>query len=380
MTAPSSPRSGLPAAPPSQAGGTELREHAEFFEAQDAADVAAADWLVRRQEGLDAAQEAQFQAWLTARPSHQAAFERLAGVWDRLDALPADRTAKLGRQAHASIRAQAGSRAEPPRRARPFDFGRWVPLAAAACVALVVAGGWMGWDYWQHQPTYSKTFATARGQQLDVQLPDGSRLQLDTATRAEVTLYRQRREVRLPEGQAMFTVQHDAGHPFDVLAGPLRITVVGTRFSVRNTGTGLGADGVRVTVEEGRVRVAPTDTRSANPAAPVLLGAGEAVAADPSGALRKPVDTSPTNATLWREGRVNFENTPLSQALAEFERYGPTRLTLRDPMVAAMRINGSFDLRQLGAFTKALPQVLPVQLHPRGAETEISAADRPGKS
>ncbi|MFS2055731.1 iron dicitrate transport regulator FecR, partial [Variovorax sp. CT11-76] len=77
-------------------------------------------------------------------------------------------------------------------------------------------------------------------------------------------------------------------------------------------------------------------------------------------------------ALLWREGRANFENTPLAQALAEFERYGPTGLTVRDPAVAAMRINGSFDLRQFGAFAKALPQVLPVRLQPREGTTEIA--------
>lgn len=326
-----------------------------------AVDAAAAGWLVRRQDGLDAAEEAAFQTWLAASPSHQVAFERVEGVWDRLGTLPTEQVATLRRQ---------------DRRRWRFDIPRLVPLAAAACTAFILVGGWLGWDHWQRQPTYSKTFATARGQQLDVQLPDGSRLRLDTATRAEVTLYRQRREVRLPAGQAMFTVRHDAGKPFDVLAGPVRVTVVGTRFSVRNTGTGLGADGVRVTVEEGRVRVAPIETTGPETRirtdAPVLLGPGEAVAVGTDGALRTPADNLPGSALLWREGRVNFENTPLAQALAEFERYGPTGLVLHDPTVGALRIHGSFDLRQLGAFTRALPQVLPVQLRARDGLTEIA--------
>jgi transmembrane sensor len=52
-------------------------------------------------------------------------------------------------------------------------------------------------------------------------------------------------------------VQADPDRPFDVLAGPLRITVLGTRFSVRYTADASVPGGVRVAVEEGRVKVAP---------------------------------------------------------------------------------------------------------------------------
>lgn len=59
----------------------------------------------------------------------------------------------------------------------------------------------------------------------------------------------------MPEGQAVFSIKGDPSRPFDVLAGPLRITVVGTRSSVRFTPGIRGEEGVQVAVEEGRVRV-----------------------------------------------------------------------------------------------------------------------------
>ena len=105
---------------------------------------------------------------------------------------------------------------------------------------------------------------------LKLRLPDGSALHLDTATRLNARLYRQRREVMLIEGQARFEVQADARRPFHVLAGGARITVVGTRFAVRYTPGMAGYDGVRVAVEEGRVQVA------VHGAAPVLLTAAQA--------------------------------------------------------------------------------------------------------
>jgi transmembrane sensor len=376
----------------------DAHDFAEFLAGQNPLDTEAADWQVRRQDGLTAEEEAEFQEWLTQDPSHQAAFDRLEGVWGRLDKLPSEGVAQLkaglgarsepagvpGKPQAPSQPTRPASRpASPGRRTWMFDIGRFVPQIASAAIAFaVVGGGWFGWDYWQQQPIFTKTYATARGQQFDVRLPDGSALKLDTATRAEVTLYRQRREVRLPEGQAMFSVKADTSQPFDVLAGPLRITVVGTRFSVRNTLTGLSSDGVSVVVEEGRVRVAPAQAGAASrdgqlvgPASAVELTAGQAIQADATGRLGPVAAQSPDSAMLWREGRVNFERTPLTQALAEFERYGATRLVISDPAVGAMRVNGSFDLRQLGAFTKALPQVLPVRLLTRDGVTEVVAAD-----
>ena len=250
-------------------------------------------------------------------------------------------------------------------------------LLTAGTAAAIGCTAWIGWTYWQQQPVFAQSYATTRGQQLDVHLPDGSTLKLDTATRAEVTLYRQRREVRLPEGQAMFTVKADASQPFDVLAGPLRITVVGTRFSVRNTPTGMGADGVSVVVEEGHVRVTSTNPTAAadSPSQASVkvaeLTAGQSIHADAQGQWEQIKAQSPGGAMLWREGRVNFDRTPLAQALAEFERYGATNVVIKDPKVAALRINGSFDLRQARTFTGALPQVLPVRLREQGGVTEI---------
>ncbi len=140
------------------------------------------------------------------------------------------------------------TRAVCPRR----HWLRALPYAAAAMLVLGVGAG--GYHWWQQQATFNENYASQRGQRLAIDLPDGSRLQLDTATRIQVALYRQRREVRLLQGAALFTVQARQGQPFDVVSGPLRVTVVGTQFSVRNT---VAHDGqLGVAVQHLHVRVA----------------------------------------------------------------------------------------------------------------------------
>lgn len=381
--------------PPSAAqGADDARDFADFIAGQDPLDVAAAGWMVRRQDGLTPEEEAAFQAWLDADPAHGDALAHMDDVWGRMDELPEEGVASLKAalpQGHATtpppavtLPASAPARtalpsspASPGRRVWLIGLSRLMPQAATAAAALgVVGGGWYGWQAWQQRPTFAQGYATARGEQGEVTLPDGSTVWLDTATQVEVRFNDPRRELLLSEGQVLCAVQSRPDQPFDVLAGDTRITVVGTRFSVRRTHSGLARDGsVQVVVEEGRVRVAsragPFPFMA--PAAFVELGPGQSVTADAAGTLG-PVGSDTPATAAWREGRINFQGTPLAQALAEFERYGDTGLVIRNPAVGALRVHGSFDLRQVDAFARALPRVLPVRLRTQHGQTEILAA------
>jgi len=180
----------------------------------------------------------------------------------------------------------------------------------------------------------------------------------------------------LHEGQALFSVALNTQRPFHVLAGGVRVTVIGTRFSVRHTHTGLTADETRVVVEEGRVRVArhigtDADALVLGDGEAVTLAAGESMVADGQGRLGIVAAVPSGSAAPWRDGRVNFDNTPLAQALAEFERYGATGVVVRDPAVAALPVGGSFQWRRFDAFLASLPRQLPVRLERRDDETEV---------
>ena len=246
--------------------------------------------------------------------------------------------------------------------------------------ALAGGVGLMTWQRWQATPLFSRSYQTRRGQFADVPLPDGSRIELDTATQVEVTYYRRRREVRLLDGQALFSVTADPARPFQVDVAPLRVTVVGTRFSVRHT-PDIGSDDLaKVAVESGRVLV---EARPAGPAdradhaAPTgdgdssrdsasrrLLGAGQQVASTVEGGLTAISAVAEGGIAPWREFRVAFDNQRLDHALAELARYRdlPLPLRVRDPAVAALPITGVFDPRDLVTFRRVLPLSLPVRL------------------
>lgn len=336
---------------PSAQEQADLREYADFAATQDPLALAAATWFSRR-GNLDAQQQAEFAAWLGADARHAQEYAQLKDTHRAARRIPA----------HVAARWQVpqGPPASAPRR----HWLRALPYAAAAMLLLSVGAG--GYQWWQQQAVFSQSYATARGQRLAVALPDGSKLQLDTATQLHVTVYRQRREVRLAHGEALFQVQSKQGQPFNVLSGPLTVTVVGTQFAVRNT---LAQDGqLRVAVQHGHVRVAGARQEQ------VDLTAGQGVTADAGGRLSAVASLAPGSVAPWRDGRITFDNVPLGAALAEFERYGDTGLAVRDPAVARLRIGGSFSLAQLDRFAAALPQLLPVQLVRSGTASEIRMA------
>ena len=131
----------------------------------------------------------------------------------------------------------------------------WPVLVIATGAVLACAMGVRAWSHWLAQPLMVKACSTARGEQSEVQLDDGSRLRLDGATRLEVRYYPTRREVTLFDGQALFVVQEDDDRPFQVRAGPVRATATGARFAVRHAPDAAHHEQVRVAVEQGRVRV-----------------------------------------------------------------------------------------------------------------------------
>ncbi|MBK1687593.1 FecR family protein [Rubrivivax gelatinosus] len=325
----------------------------------------AARWVARRRDGLDAAGRQALQAWLDADPRHLRAFAELQDTFVRVAALPAGGVARL----------RAGMAPHGP--ARP---SRRLGRRLGAALALAALGlGWTAWDRWSMQPRFDQHYATQRGEQLAVTLPDaaggGSRVRLDSATRLDVRLHRDRRELRLHEGRASFAVHHDPARPLHVRAGPLDVLVTGTRFSVRHTREGLDAGRVIVEVEQGRVRV--SSEAGSGKAAAVELRAGQMLGTDAAGVPGPVRPLVAAAATAWREGRIAFDGVPLAQALAEFERYGPTGVVVRDPAVGALPVGGSWRVGDARRFAETLPELLPVRLELRDGVIELVARPSP---
>jgi transmembrane sensor len=352
----------------------------DLFSNLTAVHQAALDWYVRR-NGPDWTldDEQTFTTWLSSDTLHRDAFAGWQQHDKSLSTIPPEAIAHLkGRL--AIDKARLGARQELPAKPSVESLPHKPAHArlAATVLASTVAVLGLVWHHQYASPVFSQSYATAKGELMEIQLPDGSRLQLDTASKIEVVYYRKQREVLLKGGQAMFSVSPDKSRPFLVTAGDTRVSVLGTRFSVRFTPEQQGRDRVQVAVEEGRVGVirkpqGPNSWLPANYYMPVgaEMTQGQQLIVQADGA-QGPIRSIDTEAIApWREHRLTFVNTPLGEAIDELNRYTDSGLVIRDPQVAAQRISGTFDSRNVAVLKQILPNAIPVRLISRGDVTEI---------
>lgn len=95
--------------------------------------------------------------------------------------------------------------------------GRRRSLAVLLGVAGLGVGGTLGWRMWQQQLAAQVLWQAAldspHGRQTRHSLPDGSSVQLDAQSRAEVQYLRHARRVQLVQGAAFFAVAHAPERP-----------------------------------------------------------------------------------------------------------------------------------------------------------------------
>jgi transmembrane sensor len=274
----------------------------------DAEMAEAVDWLVRLQgEAVTERDWLNFDAWLTASPAHAQAYDAVLSFDDRLTL---DSRLAQAELAAEPLTASLG-KVVPLRPARRV----WIWSAGAAIAAAFVAGaillpgsGLLG----AHETTY----VTGVGERRTVALEDGSRIEMNAASRMTVRFERRARRVHLDDAQAFFDVAKDASRPFLVSAGDTQVRVVGTQFDVRQR------DGqVAVNVQRGLVEVRPNLPRDA---APFRLRPGQGLSHRKGQRADARVQAVAVEEIAgWRKGRLIYRDQPLSQIAGDMNRLFP---------------------------------------------------------
>jgi transmembrane sensor len=64
----------------------------------------------------------------------------------------------------------------------------------------------------------------------------------------------------------------------------------------------------------------------------------------------------------WRTGVLTFHDTPLADAVAEFNRYNSRKIVILDPAIAAMQVGGIFGATQPSQFVRLLEGAFPIRV------------------
>lgn len=299
-------------------------------------------WYARlKAPDCSAVERLEFQRWRAA-PEHEAAYADTERLWESLGQLSA--RPGFERLSHGILAQTA------PRR-------HWQPVALVASAALaLIAGCVIMWA--QHREPPGVAYATKPGERSIIKLADGSQLVLNYATELDVRLDGKARRVTLHKGEALFSVAPDRTRPFTVVVGDGTVTVLGTRFEVRNDD-----QHVAVTLSEGRValdRQIDEQHVQLEPGKQVRFQVGRPELSQRS------VDADVV--TSWSTGRLRFRSTPLADALAEVNRYATTPIRIVDPALATIPIAGTFELGDTASVVSALTALWPIRAEEKGGE------------
>ncbi len=296
-------------------------------------DLEAAEWLVRLDDverRADGEEQRDWIAWLRRSPQHVQAYFDIATLSQSIGEVPPEgqRRIRALLDAHRADNASLEGLRFLREDNRPRFGGGRLWIAAAASVACIVATAvWF--------VSVRDRYDTGVGQQIAYQLPDGSSMVLNTRSRARVSMDGKERIVEL-DGEALFTVAREAGRPFLVRTRNAITRAVGTQFNVYEQADGA----TRVSVVEGAVQVSPA---SPTPHAdPMLLSAGQEAEVRPTGIARR-TTANVAASVAWRKKVLVFEDAPLREVAAQFNRYNVMQFSIAPQIDDGHRLSGTFD-------------------------------------
>ena len=288
----------------------------------------ALDWLVRLQCASEEDTQV-FEDWLGAAEENAEAYVQAEALWNG-----------------APLR-QAAARLHRRRRNTLGDRLRahCKPLATAAVLLVGL------FTFGNLPMRLQADHLTVVGERQRVELDEGAKVLLNTDSAFASDLRNGQQVARLLQGEAYFQVPSHVQTPLEVQAGPLRAQASDTDFAVRYL------DGqAQIRVQRGGVDLqAPSDQR-------IRLGAGDSISVGPQGfGERERADLRKDLA--WVDGRLVFENCPLSQVLAEVRRYYPGWIINRNARLDQVAVTGNYRLDQPLETLRALAHITSAQLH-----------------
>jgi len=292
--------------------------------------------------------EAKVRRWIEEDPRHAAAFELATEAWQHSGDLP-------------------GYLPVPPSGA-PIRTAARVSRPVLACVTVLIVA-LVTTIYLARDGTLT----TGTGEQKTVELSDGTQVSLDANSRIIVQYDGRVRKVTLTSGEALFNVVKHQPRPFVVVIGDRKVIAVGTSFMVRREQPDGSA--FAVTLVEGRVAVEPISWPDVLPQDVVvgvkLLNPGQRLRFE--GDSTETVDSpSIDKITAWQHGQLIFDDTSLSEAAAEFNRYGPDTITIDSPTAGKLRVGGVFRIGDSSSFAHAMANAYHLKIINRGSRIVLT--------
>jgi transmembrane sensor len=290
-----------------------IREANDIADGFTDLDKEAYAWMMRFVGGRASADDlAALQDWARRSSDHAEAFDRVSRTWRSLEA------------AGKGLAAQDGA---PLRLGRRAFLGGASAASAAGAVFLVAHPPLELWPSWSE---LNATYRTGVGEQRRVALAGNVSIDLNTRTSMAGGA-----EPELISGEAFITATTNAAMPFAMRAAGGRIVLTDDgSCNVRSE-----YSTARVTCMRGKVMVEHRGTM-------LSLTMGKQVSYSEQG-FDAVIEIDPSLVSAWQQGFVIFQSTPVTEVVAEVNRYRAGRIILTNGALGRRLFNARLRIANI---------------------------------
>ena len=297
------------------------------------------EWISRFMAGGMGSTEVEaMKAWYGQSGAHAAAYAKARRVWNALGPIANARMRESGDVG------QSGRNPRNPRMSPSAPIGRRAFLGGAMAASAAYAFIEPPLELW---PSYSELMADYRtgvGEHRKVMLADAVSLDLNTRTSVAV---RSRTagatQIELISGEAAISTSAGSAE-LTVVSASGRVVATRSDFNLRCDGSQ-----VSITCLTGDLLVEQDGFTSP-------LGARQQVSYGDRGISAVTV-INPDNVTAWQQGKLVFEGTPVSQVIAEVNRYRRGRIVLMNQEIGQRQLTARLPTTETDKIVTQIVQI-----------------------
>ncbi len=325
-----------------------MKNREEHLYDENRIDREAAEWVVKQDDGLSAAEQDAFFQWLADDPRHGERYARHGQSMQEANLL-------------AEWRPEHSDEPNPDLLASHQPREKWIKwggglMALAASIALFLGLNLNVEDASQQGYEVQNAHFSTDTYQYQT-LNDGTQLDLNGGSEVKVLYTKEKRLVQLLSGEVYFKVAKNPDRPFIVEVDGTEVSALGTAFNIR-----YQSDAVEVVVTEGRIRwerpVEKLDRNEVIDRLPsfdreMVSGQKSSISAENNFGealvVEEIEETVIETILVWRHALLDFESTPLIDAIEEFNRRNRVQFEIanseleQEPLVGSVR---SDDIEQ----------------------------------
>ena len=246
---------------------------------------------------------------------------------------------------------------------RPLKKHYRVAVSAASIALIALLSGWLFRD-----KVLFETYRTAYGEVATYQLPDGSKVKLNTNSALRVPRWgfgKASREVYL-EGDASFTVTHTPDNKRFVVKTPkeLEVVVLGTEFTMY-----AREQFSRVILKSGKVQLLYKEDRQPRE---IMMKPGDLVTFSKNNRLELKATQQAQVYSEWEQRRFVFEETSLEEVTYLLqENYGLT-FEIKGEGLGGRMLMGSFRAENVDELLQSIAELLDITVQREGNRVLLS--------